>query len=113
MIVICMLTDVVASIALVLEEPEPDMMLHPPRSLTKDRLVDGKLVLDRGSLVQRQELELHEMEEAEEEGHGFTTSLSFLKRTPAVRWTNAETKDFYTALRTYGLNFTLMAQACC
>ncbi len=44
MIVICMLTDVVASIALVLEEPEPDMMLQPPRSLKKDRLVDGKLV---------------------------------------------------------------------
>lgn len=73
-------------------------------------LVDGKLVLDRRSLVLRQEPELHEMEEAEEEGHGFTTSLSFLKRTPAVRWSNPETMQFYTALRTYGLNFTLMAE---
>ncbi|KAI8320266.1 calcium ATPase [Martensiomyces pterosporus] len=40
MIVICMLTDVWASISLMYESPESDIMFRPPRNPKKDHLVD-------------------------------------------------------------------------
>jgi len=45
MIVICMLTDVFASLALVHEKAESNIMKRRPRNPTKDRLVDWKLLL--------------------------------------------------------------------
>jgi len=45
MIVICVLTDVFASLALVHEQAESDIMARRPRNVAKDHLVDWKLLL--------------------------------------------------------------------
>jgi len=44
MLIICCITDVIASMALVLEEPEVDIMLKPPRSLENDHMLDLRLL---------------------------------------------------------------------
>ncbi|CAK7206964.1 hypothetical protein SEUCBS139899_009771 [Sporothrix eucalyptigena] len=45
MIIICLFTDPMASIALAYEAPEADVLTRPPRLPGKDRLVDWKLLL--------------------------------------------------------------------
>ena len=45
MIVICVLTDMGPSLAMMLEKSEGDIMLKPPRVLGRDHLVDRKLLL--------------------------------------------------------------------
>ncbi|KAK5074266.1 hypothetical protein LTR64_006590 [Lithohypha guttulata] len=45
MIIICCFTDCAAAITLAFEKPEADVLLLPPRNIKKDRLVDGKLLL--------------------------------------------------------------------
>jgi sodium/potassium-transporting ATPase subunit alpha len=44
MIVICVLTDIWPSLAMMVEKPEKDLMLEPPRRVKKDHLVDFKLL---------------------------------------------------------------------
>ncbi|KAL5407068.1 hypothetical protein PMIN03_007394 [Paraphaeosphaeria minitans] len=44
MIVICCFTDCAAAITLAYEKPESDLMLRPPRSPKKDRLVNTRLI---------------------------------------------------------------------
>ena len=45
MIVICVLTDLCGTLALVYEEPETDLMQQRPRDPERDRLVSWKLIL--------------------------------------------------------------------
>ncbi|CAK7226228.1 hypothetical protein SCUCBS95973_006129 [Sporothrix curviconia] len=45
MIIICLFTDPMASVALAYEAPEADVLTRPPRLPGKDRLVDWKLLL--------------------------------------------------------------------
>ena len=45
MIIISMLTDCIASMSLIKEKPEADLLLRPPRRPTKDRLTNTKLLL--------------------------------------------------------------------
>src|SRR5271154_1668520 len=45
MIIISMLTDCVASMSLIKEKPEADLLLRPPRKPSKDRLANWKLLL--------------------------------------------------------------------
>jgi sodium/potassium-transporting ATPase subunit alpha len=44
MIIICCFTDCGAAVALAYEKPEADVLLHPPRDVKKDHLVDWKLL---------------------------------------------------------------------
>ncbi len=44
MIIISMLTDCVASMSLIKEKPEADLLLRPPRRPSKDRLTNAKLL---------------------------------------------------------------------
>ena len=45
MIIICCLTDCVAASTLVFEKPEADLLTRPPRHRKRDRLANGKLIL--------------------------------------------------------------------
>ena len=45
MIIICMLTDCVASMSLIKEKPEADLLLRMPRRPEKDRLANAKLIV--------------------------------------------------------------------
>ena len=44
MIIISMLTDCIASMSLIKEKPEADLLLRPPRRPSKDRLTNAKLL---------------------------------------------------------------------
>jgi sodium/potassium-transporting ATPase subunit alpha len=44
MILICVVTDVLPALSLVMEQPEADLLLRKPRNRKKDRLVDGRLI---------------------------------------------------------------------
>ncbi|KAJ2743518.1 hypothetical protein GGI20_003673 [Coemansia sp. BCRC 34301] len=51
MIIICMLTDVWASISLMYESPESDIMLRAPRNPKKEHLVDAKFFFQAYSFI--------------------------------------------------------------
>ncbi len=85
--------------------PAPPVVAGPQFTI-----VDGRITLDRSSLVHRREADVIEAMVEEQEDLGkFTTQLSFLKRSQTARWSKEETTKFYSALRTCGLDFTLMA----
>jgi Myb DNA-binding like len=68
---------------------------------------DGRLQLDTSTLVQTavsQDLD----EEALVEAEGYEPKSAYSKRHPGQKWTIEDTVKFYDALRTCGLDFTLI-----
>ncbi|KXN71430.1 calcium ATPase, partial [Conidiobolus coronatus NRRL 28638] len=55
MIVICVLTDMISSLAIMCEKPESDLLLRPPRRPKQDRLVNFKLLLHAYGFIGIQE----------------------------------------------------------
>jgi hypothetical protein len=76
-------------------------------------VVGGRLTIDTSSLVLTAGLEgdnaLHNYNVATED-KSYTTSASFASRTPSIKWSAAETGEFYDALKVYGTDFTAIAR---
>lgn len=75
-------------------------------------LVDGQIVINQKSLevvARPEDGGEGAMEEVTEDPQQAATYNSFTSRTRATRWTDAETRLFYQALRQCGTDFTTMA----
>lgn len=102
------------------EAPEPPTPAAPAPAPAAVRIgprlqfVNGKMIVDRTSLVvgprSAEQLAADEaaMEVVDDTGT-FATSSSFSSRAKALRWTEDETRCFYKGLRTFGLDFGLLA----
>lgn len=75
------------------------------------RIVDGKIVLDEGSLTFTPSDQPREYNaEVIEETGNHVTSSSYTNRAPADRWTSAETDVFYQGLAFFGTDFALISK---
>lgn len=79
MIIVCVVTDVIGSLALVHEPPERDLMSRPPRAST-DRLFDWKLFVHAYGFIGMME--------------AFAAFLMFGKRRPQRSRQNPDTTPF-------------------
>lgn len=71
------------------------------------RIVDGKIEIDKSSLIIAQVTEeVHR--DVVHENRTHITSGTYLKKSPSERWTNEEIETFYKAIRQCGTDFSLV-----
>lgn len=86
-------------------------MTKSTRSVTKVKVVDGKIVIDEENMVIRapERIDPDDLEIGEAKPE-FINNATWSKRESSRRWSTEETMKFYSAIRKYGTDFLLLSK---